>query len=160
MLDSTNRIIGVSGARESNGGLVSSRWMTMTLDPLLLARLFACAFFAAVFLQSGLDKVTDWKGNLGWLTGHFGTTPLKGMVPLMLGGVTVLELATGVACVGGVAALLLGWGLTLPTAGLALACLALVVLITGQRIAKDYAGAAVLAAYFGVALIGLWIMGG
>lgn len=131
----------------------------MSLDPVMLAQLFACAFFAAVFLQSGLDKVTDWKGNLEWLTGHFGTTPLKGMVPMMLGAVTVLEVATGLACVGGMAAVLLGWGPMVPTAGLALACLSLTVLITGQRIAKDYAGAAVLAAYFGVSLFGLWIMG-
>ena len=132
----------------------------MSLDPVMLARLFACAFFAAVFVQSGLDKVTDWKGNLEWLTGHFGSTPFKGMVPLMLGGVTVLEIATGLACAGGIAAVLFGWSTALPTAGLALACLSLTVLITGQRIAKDYAGAAVLAAYFAVALLGLWIMGG
>jgi hypothetical protein len=41
--------------------------------------------------------------------------------------------------------------------GLSLACLALVSLFAGQRISKDYVGAAVLATYFGVALIGLFL---
>ena len=130
----------------------------MHLDLPMLAPLFACAFFAAVFLQSGLDKVFDWKGNLGWLTGHFGTTPLKGMVPLMLGGVAVLELAAGAACGAGVIATLFRGSRDFALIGLSLSCLALVLLITGQRIAKDYAGAAVLAAYFGVSLFGLWVV--
>lgn len=130
----------------------------MHLDLPMLAPLFACAFFAAVFLQSGLDKVFDWKGNLGWLTGHFGSTPLKGMVPLMLGGVMFLELSAGVACAAGVLATLLRANPGFAVLGLSLSCLSLVLLITGQRIAKDYAGAAVLAAYFGVALFGLWVV--
>ena len=39
--------------------------------------------------------MVDWKGNLEWLTGHFGESPLKGLVPQMLGTVTVVELAAG-----------------------------------------------------------------
>jgi hypothetical protein len=44
-----------------------------------------------------------------------------------------------------------GWGIV----GLGLVCLALCSLFAGQRIAKDYTGAATLATYFGVALLGL-----
>ena len=128
----------------------------MFIESASIAPLFACAFFAAVFLQSGLDKVFDWKGNLEWLTGHFGATPLKALVPALLGGVTLLELATGAACVVGALASMLRWQPGFPLFGLSLACLSLIVLITGQRIAKDYAGAGVLAAYFGVALFGVW----
>ena len=55
-----------------------------------------CALFVAIlFIQSGLDKVFDWKGNLGWLTGHFSKTFLAGTVPIMLGTITLLEIATG-----------------------------------------------------------------
>jgi hypothetical protein len=39
--------------------------------------------------------------------------------------------------------------------GVALAGVALLCLLLGQRLAKDYAGAAVVAAYFAVALIGI-----
>jgi hypothetical protein len=42
------------------------------------------AFLIITFLQSGIDKIVDWKGNLAWLKGHFSKTFLKGMVPAML----------------------------------------------------------------------------
>ena len=51
--------------------------------------LFCALFVAILFIQSGLDKVFDWKGNLGWLTGHFSKTFVAGMVPMML--VTITE---------------------------------------------------------------------
>jgi hypothetical protein len=57
--------------------------------------LFTAAFVAVLFIQSGLDKVFDRKGNLEWLTGHFSKTILAGMVPLMLTTITVLEIVTG-----------------------------------------------------------------
>ena len=31
-------------------------------------------FIATALIQSGLDKITDRKGNLEWLTGHFSKT--------------------------------------------------------------------------------------
>ena len=36
-----------------------------------LPALFAGLLVAILFIQSGLDKGFDWKGNLEWLTGHF-----------------------------------------------------------------------------------------
>jgi hypothetical protein len=49
-------------------------------DALTLARVFVCLFFAGTFIQSGIDKIVDWKGNLEWLTGHFSKTRLRGQV--------------------------------------------------------------------------------
>src|SRR5258708_20280420 len=54
------------------------------------------AFFAILFLQSGIDKVVDRRGNLEWLTGHFAKSPLAGMVPLLVGIITIMELTAGV----------------------------------------------------------------
>jgi hypothetical protein len=124
------------------------------IDPIDLAQFFVCAFFCVLFLQSGLDKVFDFSGNIGWMTPHFASSPLKAQVPVLLSFVMVLELSAGATC--GVGAVMLffgryGWGIV----GLGLACLALCCLFAGQRIAKDYAGAATLATYFGVALVGL-----
>ena len=48
--------------------------------PLRLAQLFTCAFLAILFLQSGIDKVVDRSGNLEWLTGHFASSPLAGLL--------------------------------------------------------------------------------
>ena len=58
-------------------------------------QLLTSAFFAILFLQSGIDKVIDRKGNLEWLTGHFAKSPLAGMVPLLLGVITLMELVAG-----------------------------------------------------------------
>ncbi|PHN99997.1 DoxX family protein, partial [Rhodobacteraceae bacterium 4F10] len=41
-------------------------------------------FLIVTFLQSGIDKVTDWKGNLSFIKGHFKDSPLKNSVPLLL----------------------------------------------------------------------------
>jgi uncharacterized membrane protein YphA (DoxX/SURF4 family) len=123
--------------------------------PIAIARLLVCLFFAACFLQSGFDKVFDWRGNLEWLQGHFAKTPARGAVPLLLGVVTVLEVSTGFLSAAAVVALVLDPAHWLPVAALGLAGLTLVLLFAGQRVAKDYAGAATLAAYFLVALVGL-----
>jgi len=53
----------------------------------------ASAFLAFLFLQSGIDKIVDRQGNLDWLKGHFATSPLAGMVLLMFGTLTLIELA-------------------------------------------------------------------
>ena len=53
------------------------------------------AFFAILFLQSGIDKVVDRRGNLEWLTGHFAKSPLARAVPLLLSAITLMELAAG-----------------------------------------------------------------
>jgi len=57
----------------------------MHLDELIknLPALFGALFLAILFIQSGLDKVFDWNGNLGWLTGHFEKTFVAGMVPVI-----------------------------------------------------------------------------
>src|SRR4029079_15399345 len=66
-----------------------------SLGAIFVLQLFASAFFAILFLQSGIDKVIDRRGNLEWLTGHFAKSPLAGIVPLLLGVITVLELSAG-----------------------------------------------------------------
>ena len=59
--------------------------------PLRIAQLLTCMFLAILFLQSGIDKVVDRSGNIEWLTGHFASSPLAGIVPFMV--TTVLDIA-------------------------------------------------------------------
>ena len=119
-----------------------------------------CALFLAItFLQSGLDKVVDWKGNLGWLSGHFAKTPLRGMVPLMLGQITLMEVATGLLNAAAVVALVATGSARLAFWGAALAGLTFCALFFGQRMAKDYVGAAGLVPYFLVSLAALFVHG-
>jgi hypothetical protein len=130
------------------------------LFPLWLVQVLCALFLAITFLQSGLDKIIDWKGNLGWLTGHFSKSPLRGVVPLMLATLTVLELASGVLSAAGVVSLVLSGGARVAMWGAALSGLSFVALFFGQRMAKDYAGAAGLVPYFLVSLVGLLTMRG
>lgn len=125
-------------------------------SPDATARFFVTAFFAVAFLQSAIDKIVDREGNLGWLTGHFKDSPLAGMVPMLLSTLTVLELAAGLFCALGVLVSdFSAGGWTIAAFGLLLSTTALMALFVGQRLAKDYAGAAVIAAYFVVAVVGL-----
>ncbi|MCM4172226.1 DoxX family protein [Arenibacter sp. TNZ] len=105
-------------------------------------------FVIITFLQSALDKILDWKGNLEWLKGHFSQTPFKNMVPLLLGTVLVTETIAGILCSIGFYMLCVSGDSTIAMAGAILACLALLMLLLGQRIAKDYDGARTIAIYF------------
>lgn len=118
------------------------------LEPLTAAQILTTAMLAICFLQSGIDKVVDFKGNLAWLTGHFSKTPFRGQVAPMLAVITILECAAGALCAVGVVQLVLGNGSKAALYGAELSALNIVMLFFGQRIAKDYAGAATLVSYF------------
>ena len=122
----------------------------MSLDLIVknLPALFAAILVAILFIQSGLDKVFDWKGNLDWLTGHFSKTFLAPMVPMMLATITVMELATGVLTAVGIIYFLVANSLFIIFIGSVFGAASLTALFFGQRVAKDYAGAAVLIPYF------------
>ena len=105
-------------------------------------------FLIITFLQSGIDKLMDWKGNLSWLKGHFSETPFKNMVPLLLGTVLVTELVAGVLCLLCIVQILINKGASLDFYGAVISCAALLMLLLGQRIAKDYEGAKTIAIYF------------
>ncbi|MCY1075493.1 DoxX family protein [Archangium lansingense] len=130
------------------------------LFPLWLAQTLCVLFLAITFLQSGLDKVIDWKGNLGWLTGHFSKTPLRGVVAPMLASLTLLELAAGAASAAGVVVLVLSGSTRVALWGAALSGLSFVALFFGQRMAKDYAGASGLVPYFLVSIVALLVLRG
>lgn len=124
-----------------------------------LVALLAGLILAITLLQSGLDKVFDFKGNLGWMVPHFAKSPLAGAVPVLLVILTVLELAAGTLCGVGAVLALVGDHAPWLQLGLLLAGLNFCALLLGQRLAKDYAGAAGLVPYFLAALLGLFALG-
>lgn len=126
------------------------------MHPDAIARFLVTAFFAIVFLQSAFDKLWDRQGNLDYFGDHFKNSPLADFVPLLFRVLTAIELLAGSLCALGLLRLdFRHQGLGLSAAGVALSGVALLSLLLGQRMAKDYAGAAVVAAYFAVALIGV-----
>ena len=127
----------------------------LSSDVILFAQLMSSIFFAILFLQSALDKIMDWEGNLSWLEGHFAKSPLANFVYFMLLGLTIVEFAAGTVSDLGALNLWLTSSVGLALIGIKLSTLSLVMLFFGQRLAKDYAGAATIATYFAVALLSL-----
>ena len=123
----------------------------------LLQVLFS-GFWCILFLQSGLDKLMDWSGNMKWLKGHFSKSILSNIVPLLLTILTFTEIASGIFSLAGIFYFLGYESLILCRIGTILASLSLLFLFIGQRLAKDYPGAASLAPYFLAAMFNLWLL--
>jgi hypothetical protein len=77
----------------------------------------------------------------------------------MLGVITVVEVTAGALSALGVPLLLVTGNRTVAVLGALFAVAAILMLFFGQRIAKDYAGAAALVPYFILACGGLGLMG-
>jgi hypothetical protein len=121
-------------------------------------QILASAFLAILFLQSGIDKIVDRRGNLEWLKGHFAKSPLARMVPPLLIAITILELAAGVLSAVGCLLVILLKDSTIAFYGAILSAAAITALFFGQRMAKEYAGAAVLVPYFLLTLIAIYLL--
>lgn len=122
-----------------------------------LPALLGATLLAILFIQSGLDKVFDWKGNLDWLNGHFSKTFLRGTVAPMLATITLMEIATGFLSAAGVIYFLISGSLAVVFYAAVLGALTLLALFFGQRVAKDYPGAGSIVPYFILTLILIYL---
>lgn len=122
------------------------------------AEILILLFLIVTFLQSGFDKITDWKGNLDFIKGHFKSSPLKNMVPLLLGTILIIEVIAGILMVVGVYQLATSGVKEIALLGLELSAITLIFLLIGQRLAKDYAGAMTLAVYFIITVFGVFLL--
>jgi uncharacterized membrane protein YphA (DoxX/SURF4 family) len=125
-------------------------------DAHIVILVFTGVFFSILFVQSGLDKVFNWKSELEFNKQHFSKTFLKSTIPIMLVVLTIMELSSGLLSAAGVIMLCISKGTPAPFFSSCLCSTTLLALFFGQRIAKDYAGAQALVAYFIVALIGVY----
>ena len=125
---------------------------------LLVIQVLSVLFLTVLFLQSGIDKVIDKKGNLEWLNSHFAHSPFKNFVPILLFTITVFELLSGIINFVGIVFLLKDGNPIFAVFGTFLASLALIMLFLGQRIAKDYAGAQSLVSYFILTTLTLFLL--
>jgi len=126
--------------------------------PMELCQIFIAIFLFIAFFQSGLDKVIDRKGNLDFLKAHFSDTPLIKIIPTMLLILTLLEI---------IGSLMLGYGVYYAFVnrstlwifyGFVVIAITIIILFAGQRIAKDYLGAADLVPYFILIMLGIMSM--
>ena len=123
-----------------------------------LTQIFGSAFLSILFLQSGIDKIIDYRSNLEWLKGHFAKSPLAGFVPILLAAITLLEVAAGALSAIGCLMLIVSRETTIAFYGAVSSAVVLIALFFGQRMAKDYAGAAVLVPYFLLTLVTIYLL--
>ncbi len=122
------------------------------------AEIIMLLFLLITFLQSGIDKLIDWNGNLTWLKGHFSKSIFKNIVPLLLCIVVIFEMITSVLCISGIYQILASKSTDFAFYSGIFSCITLLMLLFGQRIAKDYEGAKTIVIYFIPAIFLVFIL--
>ena len=120
--------------------------------------MIACRVMFDSSVSGEIDKVVDRRGNLEWLKGHFAKSPLAGIVPLLLTAIAALEILAGALSAIGCVLIIFSRDSTLAFYGAVIAAIAITALFFGQRMAKEYAGAAILVPYFLMALTAIYLL--
>ena len=76
----------------------------------------------------------------------------------MVTAITILEIAAGALSAIGCALILFSHDSTLAFYGAVISALSILALFFGQRVAKDYAGAAVLVPYFLLSVVAIYLL--
>lgn len=120
--------------------------------------LLVLLFLAITFLQSGIDKITDWNGNIMFLKDHFSKTFLRSYVPFVLGLIMFGEIIAGFLSIVGIVQIYISGTTIIGFYAAAIAAKILLLLLLGQRLAKDYVGAMTIVVYFMVTVFGVYIL--
>ena len=120
----------------------------LNYNSLEVAQILVSMFFSIVFFQSGIDKIIDRKGNIDYFKDHFKNTPIKNLISILLTTLTILELIVAGLCFLGFCNSLIYTNTDFIFYGLVLCGIVLLLLLFGQRVAKDYIGAADITIYF------------
>lgn len=133
-------------------------WLSESgISPMLILRSLVTIFVSILFIQSGIDKVINWKGESDFYKSHFSKTFLKNTIPLLMPIITISEILAGFLSFIGLLVYWFTGNTDLAILGMLLSSLSIIQLFLGQRIAKDFAGAAVLVNYFILTIIGLYL---
>jgi len=112
------------------------------------ASILLLIFLALTFIQSAYEKLFYWQENLDFLKEHFAKTRLKNLVNLALIHLVILELISGILCIVGILELWISNGRTFGFYGAIFSSITLLMMLFGQRLAKDYDGARTIVIYF------------
>tara|TARA_B100001250_G_C19754132_1_gene769256 strand:- start:850 stop:1401 length:552 start_codon:yes stop_codon:yes gene_type:complete len=127
-------------------------------DPLVLCQILIAIVFIITFIQSGVDKVIDRKGNLIYFKDHFSNSILKNYPSIMLTILTSFELICGLVLIYGVYFSFVERTTLWVFYGFVMCVINLIFLFLGQRIAKDYIGASDLIPYIILVVLGIMSM--
>ena len=126
-----------------------------TIEAKTIAYLLILVFFSIVFIQSGMDKIIDKKGNLSFLVSHLEKVFSITLIKIAFYVVTFLEISSGILCLLGTFQLLFFDRKELGLIGIVVGSVALLILLFGQRVSRNYDGAQTIVVYFILSIIGL-----
>ena len=118
-----------------------------------IAQILVSIFFSIVFFQSSIDKINDRAGNLKFFNHHFKGTFFQNYISISLNFLALLEIVSASLCCLGIFYKLLYHDSIFIYYGLLMSAIVLLSLLFGQRLAKDYAGAADITIYFILCII-------
>jgi hypothetical protein len=121
------------------------------------AQILLTLFLAILFLQSGLDKVFFFQSNKTYIAEVFSRTFLKPIAGFLFLMIIFLEVVAGLLTLGGTWVYYSQGQDDIAILGIEVAAVSLLSLFFGQRIAKDYTGAAALVPYFLLSIFGLFL---
>ena len=125
----------------------------LNFNTIEIVQVLSSIFFAIVFFQSGIDKVIDRKGNINFFENHFKNTLFHKIYAQALTALMLLELIAASLCAYGCIYSIVYKNTDFIFYGLLVTSFILLSLLLGQRIAKDYVGAADIAIYFILCII-------
>ena len=125
----------------------------LNFNAIEIAQILSSIFFSVVFFQSSIDKVLDRKGNLDFFESHFKNTLFHKTYSHALTALMLFELIAACLCVYGCIHSIVYNNTDFIFYGLLVTSFVLLSLLLGQRIAKDYVGAADITIYFTLCII-------
>jgi len=121
-------------------------------------QLLLLTFLLITFLQSGLDKIVDRKENIAFLQGHFKGTFLVKNIPFFVSFLAVLDIIISILTIVGIAEIFLYQTTFYGFMAAVLSAKVLLILLFGQRVAKDYEGAKTITVYFIATIMALYFL--
>ena len=152
-----NSIISAASVAERYGDRIELLGIPFK-DPLVLCQVFIAIFLSIAFLQSGFDKIIDRKGNEDYFKSQFSDSILKSITSFLLSILTVLELTGGIMLIYGIYFAFVERTTLWIFYGLVILAITTIALFAGQRVAKDYLGAADIVPYFILIMLGIMSM--
>ena len=127
----------------------------LNIEIMHIIQLLIAIFIAICLLQSGADKIIDFQGNKEYFSEHFANSPLHKFDSLLLVSLTILELSGGLLAIIGIMQFIFSGTTDILRYAFVLQACVFICLFAGQRLAKDYTGAAILVNYFLLTILAL-----
>ncbi|NLP57026.1 DoxX family protein [Lutibacter sp. B1] len=115
-------------------------------------------FLIITFFFSAFEKILDWKNTTIFYANHFKKTVLKSSINFWVGLIIVFEIITLGLLIFGVINLILDSNTYILKIAFEISSIVFLMLLIGQRIAKDYVGATSITVYFILNILALYLI--